>query len=288
MKTNSETLIKLSVLGEIISPTRRPNYRITSQGSPLLLPGAGGITYNIRVGDKACGWTGDHVEPGVSIKNTNEDANRALNLYSCIGNRAEVTKGEAKGAKGIVTAKHGGVEHILVWFPKEVLPKLAIGDKIQIVSYGQGLKLLDLLEVSLFNLDPELLAIINPEIKNNSITFPITQTFDSSILGSGLGGETAASGDVDLTFQEAELPESATRLRLGDFVCIENLDSRYGRAKRKGYSSIGVISHTDCLLPGHGPGVTIVATGESRFIKTKQTETANLTYFLSEMRDEQT
>ena len=35
----------------------------------MILPATGGISYNVRSGDSAFGWSGDHVEPGVSIRN---------------------------------------------------------------------------------------------------------------------------------------------------------------------------------------------------------------------------
>ncbi len=87
------------------------------------MPGVGGITYNLRVGDLACGWEADHVEPGVSVENKENDArsgqaaNTAFNVLSCVGNKATVVTGDAKGAEGTVTGKHGGIEHVLVDFP---------------------------------------------------------------------------------------------------------------------------------------------------------------------------
>ena len=41
-------------------------YRIDRDGVPFVLPGTGGIAYNVKVGDPAFGWAGDHIEPGVS------------------------------------------------------------------------------------------------------------------------------------------------------------------------------------------------------------------------------
>ena len=105
MKTNADRLVKLSVVGQVSSPTMaNMGYRIGSTGKPVILPGTGGITYNVRVGQDACGWVADHVEPGVSIKNAgradgNRSANAALNILSCIGNEAHVISGDAKTLK---------------------------------------------------------------------------------------------------------------------------------------------------------------------------------------------
>ena len=70
MRTNIDKLVRLSVIGEVASPIfRRSPYRISHDGQPMVFPGVGGITYNVRVGDLAGGWMADHVEPGVSIEN---------------------------------------------------------------------------------------------------------------------------------------------------------------------------------------------------------------------------
>ena len=163
LKTNVEKLIKISVMGEIASPTIRNVYNVSATGKPLVLPGVGGITYNLRVGDPACGWEADHVEPGVSVENKENDArsgqaaNTAFNVLSCVGNQATVATGEAKGAKGVVTGKHGGIEHVLVDFPTEVLDNLLLGDRILVKAYGTGLKLLDFPDIKVLNMDPHLL-----------------------------------------------------------------------------------------------------------------------------------
>ncbi len=102
------------------------------------------------------------MEPGVSIENKENDArsgqaaNTALNVLSCIGNKATVVNGDAKGAEGTVTGKHG-IEHVLVDFPSEVLEKLTLGDKILVKAFGVGLKLVDFPEIKVLNMDPALL-----------------------------------------------------------------------------------------------------------------------------------
>ena len=74
LRTNEAKLVKISVVGEVASPIfGRSPYRISADGHPVVLPSVGGITYNIRVGDLACGWEADHVEPGVSIENKEKD-----------------------------------------------------------------------------------------------------------------------------------------------------------------------------------------------------------------------
>jgi hypothetical protein len=74
LRTNRDSLVKISVIGEVVSPIMGDSvYKVSADGEPVILPGVGGITYNIRVGDRACGWMADHVEPGVSIENRVKD-----------------------------------------------------------------------------------------------------------------------------------------------------------------------------------------------------------------------
>ena len=69
LRTNVDRLVKISVMGEVSSPIfGRSAYRISSDGKPTVLPGVGGITYNVRVGDLATGWMADHVELGLTLK----------------------------------------------------------------------------------------------------------------------------------------------------------------------------------------------------------------------------
>ena len=206
IRTNKDKVVKISVIGEVVSPVMGASvYRVGAKGDLHILPGTGGITYNVRVGDLAVGWMGDHVEPGVSVENRVSDSrspqgqSRALNVLSCIGNEALVVKGDAKGEKGVVVGKHGGIEHVMVDFQPETMEKLVIEDKIMIKAYGQGLQLLDIPEVKVFNVSPEFLEELNPVIHNDKLQVPVTHKVPAAIMGSGLGRDQVASGDYDIT-----------------------------------------------------------------------------------------
>ncbi|MEO0072710.1 MAG: DUF4438 domain-containing protein [candidate division WOR-3 bacterium] len=283
LKTNKDKLIVISVIGQIASPTRRQNYRLNHQGEATVFPGTGGITYNVKVGDPVFGWVGDHIEPGVSVKNKDENENRALNLYSCIGNKAYVLTGEAKGSIGVVTGKHGGIEHILIWFPDRVIEKLTIGDTIQIRACGQGLQVINLPEVKFFNIDPNLLIKINPQLKNGYLEFPVAHIIPPVLMGSGLGSETAASGDYDITTQDYNMVKTLKleSLRFGDLVYLADTDNTYGRCYKQGAASVGVVVHSDCIIAGHGPGVTTIATSATGKIRPKLNKNANIAYYLN-------
>ncbi|MEM2281286.1 MAG: DUF4438 domain-containing protein [Candidatus Bathyarchaeia archaeon] len=289
LRTNVDKLVKISVVGEVASPVYgRSIYNVSADGVPLVLPGVGGITYNVRVGDPACGWEADHVEPGVSIENKENDpsfgrgANTALNVLSCVGNEAVVVSGDAKGAKGVVTGKHGGIEHVLVDFQPEVLEKLMLGDKVLVKAFGVGLKLLDFPDIKVMNMDPRFLEALDPKPVGDKLEVPVTHAIPAAIMGSGLGANQTYSGDYDIQlFDEATRREyGLDDLRLGDLVAILDADHSYGRIYRRGAVSVGIVVHTDCVTSGHGPGVTTLFTSSKGKIIPRIDSKANIAYLL--------
>jgi len=294
LRTNKDRLVKISVIGEIVSPVvGEAVYKVTADGEPVVLPGVGGITYNIRVGDPACGWMADHVEPGVSLENRVRDQrmphgqSRALNVLSCVGNEAIVVKGDAKGERGTVVGKHGGIEHVMVDFQPEIMDRLVIEDRVMVKAYGVGLKLLDIPEVMIFNMDPEFLDAIDPKIVGGKLEIPVSYIVPASIMGSGLGSSHVASGDYDITLFDKVTVEDygLDGLCLGDLVAVMDADNSYGRIYRKGAVTIGIISHSDCVIAGHGPGVTALLTSKTGKIKPSIDENANIAKILN-LRDD--
>ena len=120
-RTNKDRLVKLSVQGEVSAPGYNDLGKLDHEGQAFVLPSTGGITYNVKIGDLACGFEADHIEPGVSTRNPDTRASNAYNYLSCVGNEATVISGDAKGAKGFVTGTHGGIEHVIMYFPEEAL-----------------------------------------------------------------------------------------------------------------------------------------------------------------------
>lgn len=288
IKTNVDKLVKISVTGEISSPTGPAGYRISAEGEPRVLPGTGGITYNIRVGDLAIGWQADHVEPGVSIKNKEKDnggwgANAGLNSLACVGNEAVVASGDAKGEKGVVTGKHGGIEHVLIDFKPEILDRLMIGDKVLVKAFGVGLELLDFPEVKVMNLDPGLLEKMNLSQENGCLVVPVTHQVPAAIMGSGLGADNVYRGDYDIQmFDEETVKEYGLEdLRFGDLVAIMDADHSFGRIYKKGAVSVGIVVHSACIISGHGPGVTTLFTSTKGLIKPQIDPKANIANFLA-------
>lgn len=266
LKTNASKLVMLSVQGQITPPLRRTVYGVDREGVPFVLPGTGGITYNVKVGDPAFGWVGDHVEPGVStaasIEERSGSRNQAYNTLACVGNEAVVISGDAKGARGVVTGKHGGIEHVLIDFAQEDLEKMAIEDKVLIKAYGLGLQLVDYPGISVRNLDPHVLLKLDLTEEDGRLIVPVAAVIPARLMGSGIGASSTASGDYDITTTDQEEIKALgiNELRLGDLVALEDTDNRFGRSYRKGALSVGVVVHSDCLAAGHGPGVTTLFT----------------------------
>jgi len=289
LKLNTNQLVKISVVGEVASPVYRDIYQVSHKGEALNLPSVGGIVYNVKIGDPVRGWIGDHIEPGVSTVNKEgkeerySPENAGYNILSCIGNEATVISGDAKGAKGVVTGTHGGIEHVLIDFPDKVLGKLHHGDKIQVKAFGLGLAILGRPEIKFFNLDPGLLIKMKPYFdKDNNLAVPAAAKIPAYLMGSGLGQRSVVSGDYDITMADENTIKKLglNNLRFGDIVVIEDTDNSYGRCYRPGAVSIGVIVHSDCVLAGHGPGVATIITSSKGKIKPKIDKNANIGYYL--------
>jgi hypothetical protein len=289
MKTNADKLVMLSVTGQVSSPMMAAGgYRIAGNtGAPVILPGVGGITYNVKVGDSACGWVANHVEPGVSVKNLSpsegiRSANNALNILGAIGNDAFVISGDAKGARGTVTGKHGGIEHVLVDFDARTLDKLAIGDRILVRAVGTGLKIEGFDHIKLMNLDPRLLDKLRVRAAGNKVEVPVACVIPAKLMGSGIGKAHAHSGDYDIQLMDKKTVArlGIADIHLGDIVVIKDADHTFGRMYRKGSMTIGVVVHSDCVISGHGPGVTTIMTSSGGHIIPRIDPGANIARIL--------
>jgi hypothetical protein len=291
---NRDELVAVSVQGQVAHPVgRAAPYRIGYDGVPRVLPGTGGIVLNQRIGDPCVGLAGDHIEPGVALHNNGREVigprdgpNNALLTYACVGNAAEVVSGAARGRRGVVTGKHGGVNHVLVDFAPAVLARMNIGDRIRIVAYGLGARLPDHPRIDLLNCAPSLIARWGIEEREGRLHVPVTHLVPARVMGSGLGKNTAWRGDYDI-----QLADRATRrrhrlgsLRFGDMVAIGDADARHGPVWRAGRVTIGVIVHGDSTVAGHGPGVTPLLTGPAGLLRPRYDARANLAEILGVRR----
>ncbi|GAB2469126.1 DUF4438 domain-containing protein [Xylanimonas ulmi] len=282
VRSNAYDLPTISVQGEIDHPRLRSLGFVDPSGhAQLVALGTSGIAYDVRIGDRAVGWAADHVEPGVSIRHSDVEANLALAYNSCVGNRAIVVSGRAQGAEGVVTGKHGGAlptDRLLVDFSPDVLDKLVIGDSILIRSRGQGLVLPDHPGVSVRNLDPNLLDRLPISEVGGVLSVGVAARIPARVMGSGIGMGSVALGDYDINLFDAQTVEEfgLDRLRLGDLVHLEDTDNRFGRSYRKGMSTIAVVAHSDSVLAGHGPGVVTLFSGSDEDLVAVDDPAANL------------
>ncbi|MCG8489471.1 MAG: DUF4438 domain-containing protein [Chromatiales bacterium] len=284
-RLNLSQLATIASLGEIAPPQQgKSPYRIDRNGMPRLLPGPGGIVLSHRVGDPCVGLAADHLEPGVSIQSRQKSLkgtdgpNLALNSYACIGNRAVVVSGPCAGQQGVVTGKHGGVNHVLLDFPKKVLLKLRIGDRVQVYTYGLGLRMLDHPNLTVVNAAPKLLQRWGLRSAPPKLFVPVTHRIPAGLMASGLGRDNTVRGDYDIQLSD---PESLRRfglgrLRFGDLVAIRQADNRFGRSRHGDFTSVGVVVHGDSVKAGHGPGVVTLISGESRYLELLHDSQANL------------
>ncbi|MDP3058047.1 MAG: DUF4438 domain-containing protein [bacterium] len=282
MRSNKDKLVMIAVQGEISHPKASVPFRITVEGHPVDLPATGGITYNYKIGDNCMDLVGDHVEPGVTALRQDANENGGFNTLACIGNEAKVVSGDAKGAKGYVTGTHGGAEHVLIYFDRASLENMAIGDKILVKSHGQGMSMTDYPDIKVMNIDPELLEKLGITESVGGIEVPVAAIVPAYLMGSGIGSNTAYRGDYDIMTHDAAAYQEfgLDKLRFGDVVGLIDCDTLYGRGYLKGAVTIGVIIHSNCVITGHGPGVTTILTCKTSRITPKLVGTANIADYL--------
>lgn len=286
IKTNRDRLITMSVMGQVISPGYPAipaiPHQIDKDGKPRLLPSLGGIVYNVKVGDPVFGWAGDNIEPGVAIKASDAASNQALNVFACVGNEAIIMSGDAKGARGVVTGKSGRFsDHVIIDFAPDVLEHLAFGDKIIVRAQGVGMTIDDFPGIHLKSLSPILLDRLRPEENNGKLTIPTTAIVPPQLMGAGAGLTSDGGAICIQSLDQAALKKHGLdNLRLGDIVAISDYDSAYGHGYRKGGVSLGVVSSTDGIKAGYGPGVTLLMTAPRGEIDPLPVEQVNLTGLL--------
>ena len=264
--TNAADLVTVSVAGQAANPSMTglpaEPYRLTADGTPFLWPTFGGIVYNVTVGDPAFGWTGDCVHPSVSISHAQADKNRALNVFSCVGNDVMVVSGAAKGARGVVTGKSGRFsDQVIIHFDVETRRSIAIGDTIVVRAEGVGMALPDCPDVACKSLSPKVFDLLPKRLEDGVLKLGVAGVVPAHFVGAGLG-LTSEGGSLHIQSTDravlAELGLDA--LRLGDLVAIEDTDSRYNHGYLRGALSIGIVGQTDGPRPGYGPGMTVVLT----------------------------
>lgn len=279
LRWNTETLVEMAVTGQISQPAiRQGAYLHWPDGRATTLPGMYGIAYNARVGDRAFGWAGDHVEPGASIAHPDEKSDYALHYLTCIGNAAEVVSGRARGATGVVTGEHA---RLLVDFAPEVLDDLMVGDTVQIRALGRGIRLLDFPAIEFKKTSPALAEAFGLRVEGGRVVCPVVMELPARVMGSG-AELNAEFVDQDLMSGDRALMAELglDTMRLGDLVAIRDVDHRFGRSFRRGWTAICLCIHGDSVMTGHGPGILTLVTGPSDVLGFSLDRGANLAALL--------
>ena len=280
-RTNEDALVETAIAGLVGDPTVRPGQYIPHpDGRATVLPGMCGVVYNVRAGDRAFGWAGDHVEPGVSIDHPDPGVHHALHYMTCIGNDAVVTSGEAAGARGTVIGEHA---RILVQFDAEAHDLMTSGDQVQIFSKGQGMALPDHPGVALKKMSPALFGAMGVEERNTGrLHVNVAMELPIRIMGSGaeLNSEYV---DQDLMSGDRALMADLgiDGMRLGDLIAIRHADHHWGRSYREGAVSICICIHGDSIMTGHGPGILTLMTARDGEIDFSTDPSANIADLLS-------
>ncbi|MFC2169831.1 DUF4438 domain-containing protein [Acidobacteriota bacterium] len=283
LKTNKDKLITTAVQA-VVHPAGSRGYSPTYDGKTSVRLGTASINYTVSLGDSTYGWANaDHVEPDVTVQGRDKQSPSAcaIAILACIGNEVKVLSGEAKDARGLYIGRHAGSDD-LVWFPRDVLEKLTLYDKIQVKTRGVGLKIEGFEDVRVNKLSPRLLENMGLEIEGDKLIVPVVMEVPGTIMGSGIGGQGIEFIDYDVQTTDPHIVEEfgLKRLRLGDLVAIKDHYDAYGRGRYEGAVTIGVCIHGFSESPGHGPGLNPVLSALPGRIKTKIDPDANTAYYL--------
>jgi hypothetical protein len=268
LRTNATGLVRKTLTGTITHPRLGAlPYRIGTDGRPYVPTGEGGIAYGIGPGSPVFGWAADHLEPGATIAHPDHRANTALSAFSCLGNEAWADVG-GEIAAGTVVGSRGEAGGVFVWFPEDVLRKLAPGDRVTVRAVGVGLSFLDYPEVVVHRLDPRLVSEI-VAAEGDALVARVKAVVPPWLLGNGVG-RPAATWEVDIQSDDVDeiRRHGLTDLCIGDVVALTDWEAITVHGRRPGAVTIGVVVHGDSPQPGHGPGIQPVLSdrqGQLRF-----------------------
>lgn len=278
LATNADRLVRQPLRGEVWPPLAdRHAYRADADGVPFVLPGMGGVTLGVHPGDDAAGYAADHLEPGLSIRHRQTDANYALQFLSCVGNVVTIRSGPATGARGRVIGQHA---YVLADLSEDDLEQVASGDVVDVLAVGQGLRLIDHPDIVVKNAAPDLLSALGMHTRDDGrLAVPVAARVPAAAVGAG-AGMVSEYANTDLmgayVGQGDDLSLGLESLRIGDVVSLEDQDHRFGRGWRPGWTTIGVISTGHCRLFGHGPGPSSILSGPSDAFALRDEPKANL------------
>jgi len=133
------------------------------------------------------------------------------------------------------------------------------------------------------NTDPELFEKMNIKVNEDGVLeVPVATEVPAYLMGSGIGSSNAYRGDYDIMTADPKAYKEfgLDKLRFGDIVLLNDCDTTTGRGYLEGAVTIGVVIHSDCILAGHGPGITTLMTSKKPLIKGVKDPNANIANYL--------
>ena len=283
-RDNRDQLIRVAVAGVVARARSDADYRAHDESGRFRpLPGNGGIALGVHTGDVIGTFVADHLMAGASIADAEAEpaAPGVLHLLACIGNPVRTADGQRLG---VVAAKRGGLapgfiapQLLGVEASDDRLARLAPGDRVVLEASGRGLALLDHPDVSLVNLAPGSLDALPLEEHDGALTVAVRAIIPSRMAAAGIGSDPWI-GDLEVDDGGTSLLPSD--LRFGDLVAFSDIDATTNRFHHVGYVAIGLVAHGPSPAPGHGVGVTILASGPASRLQAVVRDDATLALWL--------
>lgn len=268
--TNAARLVTTRLAATIMPGAA--NRAVAADGRLDVLAGQGGVVTGIRLGDRALGRHGDHVEPGLSLGHPDPLVNRAIQILSCVGNTVTLLDGPAKGTEGMVYGKHGTT---LAALPQDGLALAAPGERVAIEACGAGLAFEDEPDVTCLSLSPALAEAWAKRDPDGRIALTVAAILPSEAAAAGIGMPSQRF-NMDLHSDQPPMAALCRDLGFGDLVAVEDQDHRFGRRHRPGWLMVGVISHGRTIAGGHGLGLMTLLTGPAERFRLVPSREANV------------
>jgi hypothetical protein len=271
VQTNADRLLTTRLVGVVQQPSAHVS--VDPNGFARSLPGMGGVFVRPRIGERASGWMSDHLEIGASVSHPEPSGDHALQVFACVGNRAQVVDGPAAGGVGTVVGKHASV---MVSFTADVLAALAPGERVTIDAVGVGLRIEHEPDIVFHSCSPVLLPLLaSSRIGDGRVRVKVARVLPPEAAGAGIG---MAAHYANLDLQVDQLPGTiaAPDLRFGDIVAVEGHDHRHARQPRDGWIAVGAICHGRSVGGGHGLGLVTLLTAPADRVAIEVTHDASL------------
>jgi len=282
ISTNKDKLLTIAVQGQIAPAQPSRSYTTTWDGKPKMAIGIGGINYNLKIGGKVFGWaSGDRATVGVATVGTGESRGRGAWLtFTSIGNEVKViSKGEAKGDKGIIVGKFES--YVLVHFEDSVLEKLEIGNTLQVKAKGVGLEIKGFKDVFVHGITPEILEKFVIQNAGGKLEVPVVKQIPAEIVGRGAGsGSLSGNWHIQTCYPPDIKKYGLEELRFGDLVLLKDTQTDYGKGYFKGGATVGVVCAGPSDISGLGIGVTPILSTRSDKLTARIDPTANIGKYL--------